>query len=94
MVEKLFADYEKRVAKKEKKKKSKAEDDVAEGQGIGGDPLEPPSPSSSSISSSSSSHSHHSNFHQNASKNPLLKLDVKFNFPMFNGEENADKLNN
>jgi hypothetical protein len=54
MVEKLFADYEKRVAKKEKKKKDKAEDDAAEDQGIGGDPPEPPSPSSSSSSSSSS----------------------------------------
>jgi hypothetical protein len=96
MVEKLYADYEKRVAKKEKKKKVKEEDNASVNHGIGGDPPEPPSPSSSSISSSSSSHSHHSysSFHPSTSKNPLLKLDVKFNFPMFNGEANADKLNN
>jgi hypothetical protein len=62
MVEKLFADYEKRVAKKEKKKKVKEEDNASVNHGIGGDPPEPPSPSSSSISSSSSSHSHHSQF--------------------------------
>jgi hypothetical protein len=60
MVEKLFVDYEKRVAKKEKRKKPKAYDDATEDQGIGGDPPKPPSLSSSSISSSSS-HSHHSN---------------------------------
>jgi hypothetical protein len=66
-------------------------------QGNGEDPPKPPSPSSSSRSSSSSSHSHHSHhssFHHKASKKPLLKLDVKFDFPMFNGEANADKLNN
>jgi len=81
------------VAKKENKKKSKAKADAAEDQVIGGDPPEPPSPSSISISSSSS-RSHHYNFHHNASKNPVSKLDVKFNFPMFNGEANAHKLNN
>jgi len=93
MVEKMFADYNKRVGKKENKKKAKVEDDAVEDQGIAGDSPEPPYPSSSLSSSSSSSHSHHSNFHQNALKNPLLKLDVKFNFPMFNGEANVDKLN-
>jgi hypothetical protein len=86
-----FADYEKGV---EKKKKDKEKDDVVENHEIEGDPPEPPSPSSSS-SSYSSSHSHHSNCHQkNDFKNTLLKLDVKFNFHMFNGETNADKLNN
>jgi hypothetical protein len=84
MVEKLFADYEKRVEKKEKKKKYKGEDNALVNQENGEDPLEPPYPSSISISSSSSSHSHHSSFHPHASKKPLLKLDVKFNFPMFN----------
>jgi hypothetical protein len=76
----------------EKKNKDKAKDDAIEDQGIRGDPPEPPSPYSSSRSSSSS-HSHHSNLHQNASKKPLLKLDGKFNLPMFNGEANGDKLN-
>ena len=27
-------------------------------------------------------------------KSPLLKLDVKFELPMFNGEVNVDKLDN
>jgi hypothetical protein len=89
----LYADYEERVTKKEKKKKDKGEDNVSVNHGIGGNPLEPPSPYSSS-SSSSSSHSHHSSFHPSTSKNPLLKLDVKFNLSMFNGEADADKLNN
>jgi hypothetical protein len=94
MVEKLYANYEERVEKKEEKKKAKGEDNASVNHGIGGDPIEPLSPSSSLNSSSSSSHSHHSSFHPSTSKNPLLKLDVKFNLPMFNGEDNADKLNN
>jgi hypothetical protein len=100
MAEKLYVYYEERVAKQEKKKKSKGEDNASVNHVIGGDPPKTPSPSSSSISSSSSSHSHHSlhsrysRFHPSTSKNPLLKLDVKFNFPMFNGEANADKLDN
>jgi hypothetical protein len=97
---KLYADYEERVAKKENKKKAKGEDDASVNHVIGGDPPNTPSPSSSSSSSSSSSHSHHSshshysNFHPSTSKKSLLKLDVKFNFPMFNGEANVDKLKN
>jgi hypothetical protein len=88
------------VAKEEEKKKAKGEDNASVNHGIGGDPLKLPSPSSSSSSSSSSSHSHHSlhshhsSFHPSTSKKPFLKLDVKFDFPMFNGEANADKLNN
>jgi hypothetical protein len=100
MVEKLFSYYEKRVTNKKKKKKAKEEDNSSVNHGSGGYPLEPPSTSSSSIYSSSSSHSHHSqhshhsSFHPSTSKNPLLKLDVKFNFPMFNGEATENKLNN
>jgi hypothetical protein len=68
-------------------------------QGGGGEePPEPPSsPSASSTSSSasSSSHSQHSKVpHKEPQKKPLLKLDVKFDLPMFNGEANAEKLNN
>jgi hypothetical protein len=63
MVEKLYANYEERVAKKEKKKETKVEDDALVNQGNGGDL--PESPSSYSISiSSSSSHSRYSNAHQ------------------------------
>ena len=52
----------------------------------------PPSPSVSE-SSSSSSHHHHRNS-RNASKKPFLKLDVKFDLPMYNGESNAANHNN
>ena len=58
-------------------------------QGNGGEPYEPPSPSSSEYYSFSS-HSHHLNSpHQDASKMPFFKLDVKFDFLVFNGEANA-----
>jgi hypothetical protein len=64
-------------------------------QGAGGDPPEPPS-SPSSSSSSSSDHSHHSHHssHKASFKKPLLKLDVKFDLPMFNGDANPEKLDN
>ena len=94
MVDKLLPNYEKRVEKKEKKKKDKVEDNASVNQGSGGDPPEPPSPYSSEYSCSSS-HSHHSNNHQNnVARKSLSKLDVKFNFLLFNGESNAEKLNN
>jgi hypothetical protein len=100
MVEKLYANYNKRVAKKEDKKKVKEEDTTSMNRGIGEDPPEPPTPYSISSSFSSSSHSHHykhshhSSFHPSTSKKPLLKLDVKFNLSMFNAEANAYKINN
>jgi hypothetical protein len=49
--------------------------------------------SSSSSSSSSSEHSHHSS-HKASFKKPLLKLDVKFSLPMFNGYVNPEKRDN
>jgi len=69
----------------------------------GNEEKSPPSPpSSSSYSSQLSSHSstnttlththHHSS--KGAGKSPLLKLDVKFKLPMYNGEVNAKKLDN
>jgi hypothetical protein len=65
-----------------------------EGEGGGGDPPKtPPSPSSSSSSSSgSSSFKKHSK--KTSSNLPLLKLDVKFDFPIYDGELNAEKLDN
>jgi hypothetical protein len=88
----MYGDYEKRMKKKGKKKESLVDDDSSVNQGAGGDPLEPPySPSSSS--SSSSEHSHHSS-HQASFKKPLLKLDVKFSLPMFNGDVNPEKIYN
>ena len=44
------------------------------------------------LSSSNSSSSSISSSSKEPPKIPLLKLDVKFDFPMFNGEENNEKL--
>jgi hypothetical protein len=88
----MYGDYEKRMKKKGNKKEAHADDDASVNQGVGGDPLEPPS-SPSSSSSSSSEHSHHSS-HKASFKKPLLKLDVKFDLPMFNGDVNPEKLDN
>jgi hypothetical protein len=57
----------------------------------------PPSPPSSSSSSSSSSTSlkHLPNGHgKTPSQIPSLKLDIKFELPLYNGEVNAEKLDN
>jgi len=67
-----------------------------EGGGKGGGPSEPSSPSSTSSSSEASEHSSHK---KNSSKKsdhnmPLLKLDVKFELPTYDGELNAEKLDN
>ena len=88
----MYGDYKKRMKKKGKKKEAHADDDDLVNQGVGGDPLEPPS-SPSSSSSYSSEHSHHS-IHKASFKKPLLKLDVKFALPMFNGDVNPEKLDN
>jgi hypothetical protein len=89
MVERMYGDYENRMKKKGKKKEAQADDNTSANQEAGGDPLEPPS-SPSSSSSSSSDHSHH----KASFKKPLLKLDVKFYLPMFNGDVNPKRLDN
>lgn len=58
----------------------------------GGGEEPPPSPFTNEIFSSSSSH-HSNRHHKNTSKKPFSKLDVKFDFPTYNGEHNAEKLN-
>ena len=67
----------------------------------GGDPPKtPPSPSYSSsssssydtISSSTSTDAHKKHFDNSDMNIPLLKLEIKYNFPMSNGEVNAEKL--
>ena len=56
-------------------------------------PTSSPSTSSSSLSSSSKSTARkHSHKHKN--EMPLLKLDVKFELPMYDGEVNVERLDN
>jgi hypothetical protein len=61
-------------------------------------PQTPPSPPSSPSTSSSSSSSYKSttrkHSHKHKQEMPLLKLDVKFELPMYDGEVNAERLDN
>jgi hypothetical protein len=91
MVKVLYDEYleRKRPVQGESSKQDKSEE--------GEDPPKPPpsSPSSSSSSSSTSSSStarKHS--HKHKPDMPLLKLDVKFVLPMYDGEVNSQKLDN
>ena len=70
----------------------KGDDNSKKGHGGNGNP---PSPSSSSSSTSSSSTSViEPHKPKSSGKSPFLKLDVKFELPMFNGEVDAEKLDN
>jgi hypothetical protein len=63
--------------------------------GNGASPPTFPPTSSSSSSSSSTSSKHLSNGHgKTPSQIPSLKLDIKFEFPLYNGEVNGEKLDN
>lgn len=96
MIEELYIEWQRKRERKDRKKEqaeSSSKDDKGKGVGGGRDPPEPPSPSSSSSSSSSSSTS--SKKKQPVQSNsPLLKFDVKFDLPIYNGELDADKLDN
>ena len=83
-------------AKKKEEEKSSSKDAKGKGVGGGSDPPEPPSPSSATSSSSSSSSSSLSTSSKNkhSVKMPLLKLDAKFDFLVYNGELDAEKLDN
>jgi hypothetical protein len=74
-----------------------------EGEGEGEEPTDPPSSPSSSSSSSSSSDGSNHYYHKRKRHSkksfrshdmPLLKLDVKFVFPTYDGELNVEKLDN
>jgi hypothetical protein len=95
MVKQMYGNYEKRTKRKGKKKEAHVVNDDSINQGARGDPPKPPS-SPSSSSSSSSEHSHHSHHssHKASFKKPLLKLDVKFYLPMFNGDVIPRNLDN
>jgi hypothetical protein len=89
----LYDDLEwKRLVQGESSKKDKSEE--------GEDPPKPPpsppsSPYSYSYSSTSSNPtSARKHSHKHKPDMPLLKLDVKFKLPMYNGEVNYEKLDN
>lgn len=71
-------------SKASKKDKGKGKDDKP--------PSPPSSPSSSSSSSSSSNEE--SEMDKKSKKTSLLKLDVKFELPVYDGEMNPEKLDN
>ena len=81
-----------KVDKARKKEEDKSSTKDGKGKGVGGGsyPLEPLSPSSSSSSSSLST----SSKKKHSMKTPLLKLDVKFDLHVYNGELDAEKLDN
>ena len=84
-VEKLFANYH-RLAKKKTNKEKADDNDLEKGR----DPSEPSSPPSSSSESSSIASSNPTKQPENAKPDlPYLKLDIKFDFPTYNGEVNA-----
>lgn len=99
MVEELYRDrMEKKMIgsyRKDENGKGLGGDDKPPGGDGDGPPESPSSPSSPS--------SHHSSSSSKPPKNPslpldltnpLLKLDVKFDFPMYNGELDAERLDN
>jgi hypothetical protein len=93
MVTVLYEDYLQRtrpVLGNTSKGKSEEEDEQPQ------IPPSPPStpPSSPSSSSSSSKSNEKKNVHKHKHDMPLLKLDVKFDLPIYDGEVNAEKLDN
>jgi hypothetical protein len=89
MVKVLYEDYlERKRPVLGEFSKGKSEEEVDH-------PQIPPSPPSSPSSSSSSSKSNaKKNVHNNKNEMPLLKLDVKFELPIYDGKVNAEKLDN
>ena len=95
MVHNLFVDYQRRL-EKEIKKQMREASSTSMNKGNGGDPPKTLPSSSSSSSSANSSHAssdaHKKNFEKYDMDMTLLKLYIKYNLPMFNGEVNAEKL--
>ena len=94
MVKVLYDDYLewKRPGQGEYSNKSKSE----EGEDPPKSPPSPPSSSSSSSYSSTSSNttSARKHSHKHKSDMPLLKLDLNYFFPIYDGEVNAKKRDN
>jgi hypothetical protein len=94
MVQVLYEDYlERKRPVLGNSSKGKSEEEEEQPQIPPSPPSTPPSSPSSSASSSSKS-SKKKNEHKNKNEMPLLKLDVKFELPMYDGEVNAEKLDN
>jgi hypothetical protein len=93
MVKVLYDDY------LEKKRPVLGEYSKGKGEEEEDHPQIPPSPPSTPLSSpsssiSSSKSSGKKNVHKNKNEMPLLKLDVKFELAIYDGEVNAEKLEN
>ena len=86
-VEKLFADYQERLDKKKRKKEKEKDNASRKGEY----PSEPSSPSPSSFESSSTASSNPKKQHEKSKFDlPYLKLDIKFDLPIYNGELNKE----
>jgi hypothetical protein len=93
MVKVLYDDYleRKRLVQGESAKQAKSE----EGEDPPKTPPSPPSsPSSSSSSTSSDTTSSRNHSHKHKLDMPLLKVDIKFVLPMYDGKVNVEKLDN
>ena len=88
MVEEMYREFKKN--KDEGTSSPKDQEDKGKGE-----MLPPTSPPSSPSSSSSSSSSHKSSpYKKKKKKSSLIKLDVKFDLSIYDGELNAEKLDN
>ena len=87
MVEEMYHEF------KKNKDEGTSSPKYQEDKGKGG-MLPPPSPPSSPSSSSLSSSSHKSSPFKKKKKSYLIKLDVKFDLPIYDGELNVEKLDN
>jgi hypothetical protein len=93
MVKVLYEDYlehKRPILGESSKGKSEEEEDPP--QIPPSPPSSPPSSPSSSSSSSKSNAKKHVHIHKN--EMPLLKLDVKFELPIYDGEVNAKRIDN
>jgi hypothetical protein len=92
MMKVLYEDYlEQKQSNLGESSRGKSE----EGEDPPSPPSSPPSsPSSPSSSSSSSKSNAKKHVHKHKNEMPLLKLDVKFELPIYDGEVNAERIDN
>jgi hypothetical protein len=76
------------------KDKGDSGDKTPKGNGGNGDTPPPSPPSSTSSTISQPPHNSPKGHGKIPPQIPLLKLDIKFELPMYNGEVNAEKLDN